>query len=337
MEGERKTIMKEILIFHHSDLDGMGVKLLGVKFANKKEIPYRTFKCNYSDINDIVCSTINRTGIDNIEEIIIGDISVSQTVGEYLDKLYQNGLEIRLRDHHETAKYLNKYDWAYVSEVDSEGVPRCGTYILSQDEDIKQCLTLTDLEFVRNVDDWDTWKWTKNGNENATKLNDLFQAMGEDWFTEYMLTSFEGDFSVFNYDTELIIRVQQERVKRTAKRCMKNMYCTDVYIKKYRKSLRAGIIFCGSDISSVCNLVLEECTSIDFLLVVNMPNGISLRTRNNIDISLGEVAKQLTGSGGGHPKSAGGNFNKTQVVQLLRDSTTSLSNGNVKLRKVHHV
>ena len=41
----------KVLIFHHTDLDGIGVKIIGMAYAFLNDKDYETFACNYHDEN----------------------------------------------------------------------------------------------------------------------------------------------------------------------------------------------------------------------------------------------------------------------------------------------
>lgn len=323
-----KQNMKEVLIFHHSDLDGMCVKIVGIKYAQLIGAPYRTFKCDYSNVNKIVTETLRDTPLDNIQEIIIGDISVDVDTAELLDKISFKNIPVRLRDHHATAEWMcHMYPWAKVSEKDEDGISRCGGWLLSMDKDM--IAVRRKLEnFITAVDDWDTWKWTWNHNDEAKQLNDLFQMLGEEEFTKYILGKEDFD-SLFNDFALTAINLHTAQVDRMVRRCLHSMYEMDLPVGNRRMRnhhvYKAGVIFCNSDISNVCNGVLEERDDIDILIVVNLPSGISLRTRKELETPLGEVAKMLTGSGGGHPSSAGANIDSRQMVKLIYKAFEVLS------------
>ena len=62
---------KKLLVFHHSDLDGMGVKLLGMVYAKLNNMDVETFKCNYSDVDSIItCKLQKISGKDGVSEIL---------------------------------------------------------------------------------------------------------------------------------------------------------------------------------------------------------------------------------------------------------------------------
>ena len=83
---------KYVYIFHHTDLDGMGVKILGMIHAMEIGLPCKTIACSYSKVNTYISDSIKT--VDDVEEIIIGDISVNEEIAERLDEIYQLGIPI---------------------------------------------------------------------------------------------------------------------------------------------------------------------------------------------------------------------------------------------------
>lgn len=308
--------MKKALVFHHSDLDGMGVKIVGTMAANRLGYTeVETFKCNYSDVNDIVMKRLQED-LSDVGLVIIADISVNIDVAEFIDnEIYGNcGINVVLRDHHATAEALNQYNWAEVHEK-VDGVPRCGTWQLAKAFPEQ----ITDMDvFVETIDDWDTWKWVENGNEYAKELNSLLQVVGEDKFTECMTTGaiprccqVKPEY-LFDDWAKSMIEAHQMFIEKTAKSCASNMWTTTMKVDN--QEYLTGIVFCNQDISDVANNILEHHPELDILMLVGFPRNISFRTRKKLAIPLGKIAELMTGSGGGHPQSAGSVISKEQFT-----------------------
>lgn len=315
---------KKVLVFHHSDLDGMGVKFIGIKVALSKGLPYETYNCNYHTVNTLVFKNVRRQ-LKNIDTIIIGDISIDDEMAEILDEWKENyGFNLILRDHHATAEYLNKYSWAYVHEFDEDGVPWCGTYLLAKEfPEIQK-----DWEvFIKTVDDWDTWKWTKNQNHYAKDLDSLFQTLGEEEFTKYMFSVLDKcptySEELFTDWADTMIQANNMMIEKIAKSCEKHMMTTTLDVKGY--SYSCGIVFCNTQISEVAEFLLSRHDEIDILMLIGFPRGISFRSKKNLEISLGDVAKYTTGAGGGHPQSAGAVISAKQISSFIYKFLCSVS------------
>ena len=175
-------------IFHHTDLDGMGVKILGMLYAIEKGLPYETHCCGYTLINDEVTRCLTQS--EHPSEIIIGDISVNKDVADMIEQYRKSGkIKVKLYDHHESAMYLNEFSWATVKITDDEGVPICGTKLLSKDPDFQKFNENVSY-FVETINDWDTWLWKTKNNKVALELNILLSILGENDFTEYTMRLF---------------------------------------------------------------------------------------------------------------------------------------------------
>lgn len=317
---EENMVVNKILVFHHSDLDGMGVKIIGMKYAEYAGFDCETYKCNYQDVNEIIRTTLEKADLNTVEEILIGDISVDQETAEYLDELYKHGVKIRLRDHHKTAEWLNILDWAQVSEK-VNGTDRCGTWLLAMSEGFEEVYKKFKL-FVDTVDSWDTWKWKSEGNTDAHKLNELFQVLGEKEFTRYMLyeyPTFLNKDNLFDPYAEIWIEAHSKQVDKIVSNCEKHMYTTNLSVdtKYCREKFMSGVVFCNTDLSDVADKILSNHPELDILVLVSMPRTISLRTQKNLSIPMGDLAKRLTGSGGGHPKAAGATIPQRKFKKLI--------------------
>lgn len=227
---------KNLLIFHHSDLDGMGVKVLGLVIGDALELPecnIETFKCNYEDIDKIVEKRLDE-GIDNIGRVIIGDISIQGVdLANRLDHYYQDGkFDLVLRDHHATATWMNEdYEWAEVKEKDNAGTPRCGTYwvyktfyrLLEERGFINDTL----VEFVRLVDLYDTFMFQADKENiiwDADKLNSIFKMTGEEMFTEKMMIHLRDDKGVFDSIDDMLYDIHTKKLDSKAKSLQKDMF-----------------------------------------------------------------------------------------------------------------
>lgn len=295
------------LIFHHSDLDGMGVKIVAIDDAQRNNRECETFKCNYHDVNEIVRNRLKEDMTD-VVDIIIGDISVDPETAKLLDQLHQSGqVTLLLRDHHATAEHLNIYSWAEVREQDYDGVPRCGTWWMAAafPETFQMMKT-----FVETVDDWDTWKWTKNDNITAKELNSLFQVIGEDKFCEYVSKVYSNivvsePAQLFTGWASSIIEAHDMFVNKTANSCEKDMLTMNLKLPMKSSVYKTGIIFANHDLSDIANVILGRHPELDILMIMSFPKSISYRCRKPLDIPLGDLANMMTGKGGGHPQSAG--------------------------------
>ena len=47
-----------IYIFHHTDLDGMSVKIVGMYWAMSQNEHFKTIRCNYNDVNQKILDEV---------------------------------------------------------------------------------------------------------------------------------------------------------------------------------------------------------------------------------------------------------------------------------------
>lgn len=200
---------KRIAVVTHTDLDGAGAPVvLRAVFSEYEIVP---IYCSYHNIEDKLGELLDfvSSNLDHYEMIFITDISFRQEskldkkISELNEKVrnYRNFCWfITLLDHHATAAWLNKYLWAYVSEIGLKGRKECGTaklfnYLfrtvkhLPQDEKLQRFYNNGLDMFVNLVNEWDTWAWVKEHPEDdpntlASDLNKVFSFYGRHLFVE---------------------------------------------------------------------------------------------------------------------------------------------------------
>ncbi len=87
-------------------------------------------------------------------------------------------------------------------------------------------------------------------------------------------------------------------------------------------------------IGDIADKILTNHPELDILMIMSFPRSISLRTQKQLDIPLGDLAKLLTGSGGGHPRSAGATISKRKMTKLLKQGVASFSNEKVTIKSL---
>lgn len=323
-----------IICFHHSDLDGMGVKLLTMLYAQKRGLKCETHVCDYTYVDEVIGKVYNSHKLSEIDEVIMADISPTGKGVEYLDSWHKNNIPVRLRDHHKTAEHLNSYPWAMVCER-FEGVEHCGTWLLAHDTGFEDIIGKSIINsFVYAVDSWDTWRWKKTNDLIAKNLNAVFQILEEDDFTNYMLKIFENtglmtENVLFDSYGWTLIEVHDRQVRKAANECIKNMWLMDLKIPHKTDLYKTAVVFATQDISDIGDIILSEYPEIDIVMLVSFPRAISYRTQKKLDIPLSDVAKFMTGSGGGHPQSAGSTISAKQFNKFFKKNLEYLS-GNTK-------
>lgn len=213
--------MLKIKLFTHTDLDGVGaVAVLKHHFnTDVAKIDYK--KCGYGWIDDAVTDFI-KYDYDNYDLVLITDISVSGKVADALNALYEKNRNIQLIDHHETALWLNDYEWATVQVENAQGKLESGTSLLNDylkrtfhyselgDMDMTSTVNMEAIdEFAETVRLYDTWEWNEKGLPVPQQLNDLVGQLGDTQFIQRFSTNPEVLFTGF--EMNLIKRVTRER------------------------------------------------------------------------------------------------------------------------------
>lgn len=312
-------IINRIKIFTHTDLDGYGCALL-TKLAvgvNNVDADF----CGYTNINEKVKSFIDNKEYNSYEYVFITDISVNEEIAELINNLKSKNKFILL-DHHETALYLNKYDWATVMIKDASNIYTCGT-------DLTYCklLELRLLAYnsaintlVLNITRYDTWTWKTIYNDpQPKKLNDLFQIYGPKRFCNIYIEriqNLKSDFELFTDMDNFLLKLEKEKRNTYIYKKLENVQIKNIVIDD--KTYKAGIVFATDHISELGNTICEKNPEIDFAAIISDMNTISYRSIKT-DVNLGEkVAKHY--GGGGRPQTAGSQISpilKEQIIKMI--------------------
>ena len=325
---------KQVLVFGHSDLDGAGVQIIGEAIAQAQGLPCETYRCSYHDANSKIMEAIRQYTPQGIAQILIGDISVNKETATQLCELNKQGVEVILRDHHQSAEWLNCYCWAYVAE-NEDGVSHCGTYLLAREfypAYVKYRI------FIETVDSWDVWTWKETNNTAAKDLNSLFQIMGTQDFIQYIkginMDEVHSPEDLFTDEARRLIEFYDRSALKTAQFCESFMWTADFKFPRCKRALKGGVVFCNNYISDVAEYILTNHPEIDFLMLCGMPRSISFRTQKQLPISLAYVAKYMTGSGGGHPQASGAVLTAGQFKDMFTSNLNILSGGSVGIHNL---
>ena len=331
--------MDNAIIFSHNDLDGVGVVAVCLDWCKLHSIKHEYYMCGYNNIDSTVVQVLS--AYDPAEGrvpryILIGDISVSRDTARLLQSYYEAGTRIVLRDHHVSASWLNMYDWAAVYERDGYGTPRCGTYWM-----YNELYPGTVWKpFIDTVNAWDTWTWKQDNNIAARRLNALYSVLGASQFLEYMnrqvadARASRSTLRLFSDTAQAIVDTEQAITMKMARACEHSMYLADLTYREH--TYTTGIVYANRAISDIAEYILSGHPEIDILMLVSMPSSISLRCTHDLEVPLAEIARALTGQGGGHPQSAGAVINPQQFKagfsRLFRALGKEVSMDNLELK-----
>lgn len=332
--------MNKIAIIYHTDLDGYGVKVAGRIYANQKGYEDKDIifiKADYYKnanskkklfIDDLIDDHI-KGHESEIDEIILGDISVkSEEKAEYLNELSKTK-KVILRDHHDTANWMNKYAWAKVREVDDDGIARSGTYwtakeILS-DEYIEKHPNLK--KFIYLTDKFDAWTWAKSNPklDEAVDLALLFGAMNEEGFDSdiYPKLLLENEVDLFDERMKFYLKIKNVDLRRQTWAAYYSMKRGIYTYKDGEKAIPLKVAIISTENGSIIAEKLREIFAIkheeyDFILNFGLNGGLALRCSENPKVPVNKILMRMgDGSGGGHICSAGGKLSKGAVESGL--------------------
>lgn len=290
--------MKNVKLFSHTDLDGFGCNyLLNI-------LPFTTNCANvgYDKINVVVKEFIVSGEYKNYDKCYITDISVNEEVAELINST--KDLDIRLLDHHPTALWLNKYNWAKVT-VEENGEKTSGTELLFyelRDELEESCNEkgfphhIEDVKnYVTNVKRYDTWLWKTKYNDKIPKmLNDLFLLMGYKRFENSLRNNF-FDIDDLLHKNELLLKINEDKINSYIDKKNKEIIPRSMY------GHNVGIVFAEQYISELGNELSAMNPQFDLIAIIN-GSTISYRTVKE-DVNCGNFANIF--GGGGHTKAAG--------------------------------
>ena len=299
--------MSRIKLFSHTDLDGYGcnivMKALGINVDETN--------INYGEINEVVQDYIQSGIYKNYDITFITDISINKEVAKLIDNT--KDLKIVLLDHHPTAEWLNKYEWACVTVNNTlektSGTEMLFNYLITQASDL-----ITDWSDIRNISNfvnhvkrYDTWLWKNKYNDDTSKkLNDLFYILGYKKFYEFLEEeSFDINFLIHEYS--YLLENQQKKIDEYIEK--KNKEIIGCKIKNYN----VGVVFANQYQSELGNRLSEMNPQYDLIAMIG-ENSISYRTTKD-NINCGGFAKLF--NGGGHPKASGSEISEEQKIKII--------------------
>lgn len=282
----------KIKLFTHNDLDGKACyHLLKLQYPNYSiNVTYlRTEECDNKIVDFFESNKYKKYDL-----LFITDTSPllngAKLIDKYRDRFINN---IILIDHHETALWLDKYDWATVI-IKTDNIKTCGTSLLY---DLLPKTKELD-KYVETVRQYDTYDWRKTNNIKAYELNQLFNLIGGKRFDEYILKNMNEDLykeliEIDNYKKEIYLS---------------NIKFNSVVYKDYN----IAITFAENYINDIADYILDNY-EYDLVIIINMhKQRISYRSDKE---NLLEFYKLIGHDAGGHVNSGGSKLIK-DIVKL---------------------
>ena len=298
-----------VKLFTHDDWDGIGCGILAkYVFGNDVDITY----CNFDNINDLVGDFVNN--YTSHEIVFITDIRINEALAKLIDEKFNS---FYLLDHHESALYLNKYDWCEVRvESDKNEILTSGTELYYNWLIKHNYLTSNKVldKFVSCVRDYDTYRWAKLGDNGliCKQLNDLLYVYGTDNFMTRVLNELrEGTFPNLSETDKLILNIKQTEIDNYIEKKDRELISTTF------RGIPCGYIFADRFISELGNKLCLKHPEIDFIAMINMTGSVAYRSVKD-NLHLGKDIASIFG-GGGHQKAAGSEFSKDIQLRVIQD------------------
>ena len=316
--------MSKIKLFTHTDLDGIGCAILAYLAFGRENVDVEY--CDYNNVNDKVRDFFYNGNWDEYEHVFITDISISNELAMAIDKKCDEE-QWHLFDHHNTAIYLNAYDWCQVLDViPLTHIKTCGTelfyrymhVVLDKFPNTDTWTQENIQKFVETVRDWDTWRWKELGKEGIVckQVNDLFDIYGREEFIDWIIgkpirIEYMRKFPNFTVTEWALLKQKQKDIDRYVEEKSKQLYHrVDEVGHTY------GVVFAERYFSELGNRLCEKHPEYEYIAMVDIVHGkVSYRTiRDDIDLG-GEIAHAY--GGGGHKKAAGSTFDSYWAMDKI--------------------
>ena len=276
--------MKDLLISHVADIDGVSPVIL-------MKLCKINFDYELKDIYELeeYLDNLLEEDLSFYNNIYIVDITVPENIYVKINNsIYKE--KFKVFDHHRTHMYAlnNKYVTLDINE--------CGTSLFYKYLSKKYKFRKNAKKYIEHVKNIDLWLWKEKNDPLAKQLSDLFYIYGKTKYIEEMYKKLKTrkKFKLSKIENT-ILKIEQEKIDRYILKKEK-----DMIIINYQ-NYKAGIIFNELYKSELGNQLSINNPDLDFIIMINLSGGISLRTNKDIDLSL--IASTL--GGGGHKKASG--------------------------------
>lgn len=312
--------MKIKVFTHGADLDGLGCGFL-IQLAHKDdevEIQY----VNYNDVNVALYNFLKSKAVDYYDKVYITDISISEKMCEWIEKDYWH--KFKLIDHHinEGTNHLDRYTWCIRQGKNDIGEMCSATWLVANHFKLFNKYDFID-DIVEHIDNYDTWKWSTNGDTSAKTINDIFYLIGRDRFIGSLWEQFYDGNKCYLIDDKIEFMLQLRKEEYD-----KYLDSTNKYMKRIKwKDYTIGVVFVNKFISELGNDLCKLNEDIDFVALINFRTSISLRTIKD-GIHLGNIAEEIANlvglKGGGHKQASGITLNddirNKTILTLIKNS-----------------
>lgn len=273
--------MKDLLISHVKDVDGVSPVIL-MKLANR-DFVYKLL--DIYEVEDYFNELLN-TNLSIYENIYVVDLTVPEVIYEKLDK-YKD--KVKVFDHHESHMYAKDKDYVTLD------INECGTTLFYKYLDNLYNIANESVDtYIKAVKDLDLWTYKENNNEYAKTIGTLFILYGKEIYIDEIFNHLKNNDLTLTEIEEKMIKLEYDREKSYIEHKVERMFKVKI------NNLKAGLVFAEKYRNELSDYMLNNF-EIDFAIIVNSGGGISLRSRDDIDV---EKIARIYG-GGGHKNASG--------------------------------
>lgn len=304
--------MKTLVITHKADIDGLS-PIIFLKLIRDN---VDTILLNANEVNQKIKELITTKEYVKYDEIYITDLTLDGHSCELIMQTREHN-KFHTFDHHESNLVANNYPFGVAISRNSDGTNECATSLIYKylthryptEFDIRAIAEYTELVRLS-----DTWDWAKTNKKIAQDLASLQTILGRDKYIEYFVKYLKNNDNPFDFlpEQKYLLEVENDRIKRYLEETERTMFHATL------GEHRCGIVFAEAHRSSLGNYLAQKYSNqIDYVIIINMQQGISFRAEKN-DIDVTKVAEIY--GGGGHTKASGApmdNSLKREVIKLI--------------------
>ena len=309
--------MKTLILSHKADIDGLSPVIFLKLIRDDLDV----LLLNANDVNTKVAEIIKNKSYKKYNEIYITDLTLGRKTCELIMSTKDHS-RFHTFDHHAFDLCANDYPFGCAISRNQDGINECATslfykYLKNLHPDIfdNKCIE----EYTELVRQNDTWDWSITNNLDAKNLSELQSILGRDNYIKTFTEFLKNNKEKFYY-TEMqktLLEIEQDRIQRYLEETEKTMFHATLAGK------RCGIVFAEMHRSILGNYLVNKYSHlIDYVVIINMQQGISFRSRSE-EINVSEIASIY--GGGGHVKASGApmdNSLKKEVIKLILNDYT---------------
>lgn len=296
---------KNIALFSHSDLDGIGSIIIYKYYIEPIAKSSLIMSCDYSDIEQFEIDKLNKFNL-----IIFTDITPTKELYEILIKLNK---EVYIFDHHQSAyttllNVIKEEDYFYSTE-------KCGTKIffdeLTKGKRTSKCIH----QFVELCNTYDLWQENSALWKDGKALHNILWG-SINWYTTNILDKYDkfiqNQLEKFKKGKNFYLTLYEIKLASVAEDKEKELYIkakNNISLRKDNEGNNYAYFEVSSKLSIIANRLLKDFSELKYIAGHSTYNdkegifepSISLRSLGETDVS---IITTLYG-GGGHHNSAG--------------------------------